>query len=491
MDISLSTMPTGETWEEEDGSQEMEKPQDLASCWGVISRQSAQIESQQATLARMSTQMASIQLQLTRLLEQQPTGPSDPPGSAPVTVEQMAQMWNQKGAPPPEPFSLMSGRSFEKFIKQFEAHCKGKYSMESYEEWTADLGPYLKDEVHDMYIQCGGGEVNMTDMKTKLSQYCKGEESKRVARNLERFTAAQPGPDESIYMYATRLERLYLASHPGVDPEDNLDLSVKYMASINITDHNEIQRELDTIATVTQTEDGYRSWKVILDIVKRINNRINKRSYPVKREPMEPQNAIWYTSTNVLDQNLDMDYQDERRSRSQYRSYRGYGPRSYSRDYWRTPRINNISQHRSRSLSQRRNSTQNRQNNYNNNNGNYNPHYGGNPNNYNNDDNSVIYCDWCGNPGHIQRNCWRKLGYCLRCGSNQHMLRDCPKPPRNQRTPRQPRQPGYPPASASGANYSQRQPQQQQSPPLQQPQRPNDRRNAAEGTDPLNPHASA
>ena len=127
--------------------------------------------------------------------------------------------------------------------------------------------------------------------------------------------------------------------------------------------------------------------------------------------PPEPFNTIWYTSTNVQDARCDHDYQDERRSRPQWRPNHSYGPRSYSRDNYRRPQVNQVHQNRFRSLSRNRNRR-----------------YSGNANNPPN--NNQIICDWCGNPGHIQRYCRRKLGLCLRCGSNQHRLRDCPKPSR-------------------------------------------------------------
>ena len=42
--------------------------------------------------------------------------------------------------------------------------------------------------------------------------------------------------------------------------------------------------------------------------------------------------------------------------------------------------------------------------------------------------NNSVRCHWCGIPGHVQSNCWRRLRLCFRCGSPDHRLRFCPHP---------------------------------------------------------------
>ena len=437
-------VPAQETdWDQDPGTQELSGPQDLNSCWQVIGRQSNLIEQQKQMLEQMSFQMATMQLQLNKLVDQQNKGET-PSGNTPITVSQLSNVLDKKGSPPPEPFSVASGRSFDRFIQQFESYCDGRYSRNSYEEWTSELGPYLKDDILTMFTQYGGAGSKFSVMKDKLKQYCKGEESRSLTKNLEKFTAAHHGLNESAYLYAVRLEQLYIASHPGVAPDDSVELRVKFITSVNPTDRSEIQRELDTIKVLSGNGDDV-PWEKILEIVKLRDDRKVKLNNPIgSHDSPEPFNTIWYTSTNVKDpRNYEDQYADhytnrqnpryredhyeDRRSRPQWRNNRGYGPRSYSRDYNQGPWVNNVVPGRTRSLSQNRNRR-----------------HSGNQNNVPN--RQGVYCDWCGNPGHIQRNCRRKLGLCLRCGSDRHLVRDCPKPskfapgnanPQRQFTPQQ------------------------------------------------------
>ena len=455
-------------WDEDLGSrdgdrdnQELEEHMDLASCWRVIARQSSALERQQATLTAVTNQLTNVQLQLSRLMNQPQipdgaggNGPGGPAGNSQITIDQLSQALANKGAPPPEPYVLASGRSFDRFVAQFETYCQGKYSTTSYERWTSELGKYLKDEMYTMYQQYGGGEENLTTMKEKLRRFCQGEEERSLARNLEKFTAARPGPDESSYMYAARLERLFTSSHPGVNPETNVDLKVKFLTSIHATDRSDIQRDLDNITAVSTNEQETNSWKKLMGVVKRRHDRNLYSSATIKNEPAESTNPIWYTSTSFQDARLCEDYPDFRRSRSSYRPTGSFYPRSYSREPRRNPPIYNA-QSRSRSMSRDRNRR-------------YSENENQTPNR------PLVICDWCGNPGHIQRNCWRKLGCCLRCGSDQHIVRQCPKPPRQSR--RQNQQSRYPGLSSlngqqNNQNYPQN-PQNYPQSPLNYPQGP-------------------
>ena len=108
-------------WDVDQGDQEMPDNMDLASCWRVIARQTALIERQQASLSAVTNQLNQVQQQLTAVLDQQRdhNGRNDgiPNGGATITLAQLSQVLDKKGAPPPEPFTLLSGRSREIFSK--------------------------------------------------------------------------------------------------------------------------------------------------------------------------------------------------------------------------------------------------------------------------------------------------------------------------------------------------------------------------------------
>ena len=460
----------------EQGTQEMPDTMDLASCWRVIARQTALIERQQASLSAVTNQLNLVQQQLTAVLDQQRdrNGGNDnnANGGATISLNQLSQVLDNKGSPPPEPFNLLSGRSFDRFLEQFEIYCRGKFSANSYERWTSELGLYLKGEIWNMYNQYGGSDQDMTVMKQKLKQFCRGEEEKSLGRKLEKFANARPGQDESCVMYAARLERLFIAAHPGADVENSIELKVKFLASISRADRNEIQRDLDTVTAVSANEQETNSWKKLMGIIKRHDERnFIMNPSTIKTETTEPLNTIWFTSTNVQDSNSYDDYPDYRRSRSRYRTNGGTQPRSYSRGHYESQHpVYNAHPNRARSLSQRGARMY----------GNSNP----------TTTRQMIYCDWCGNPGHIQRNCWRKLGYCLRCGSADHIVRNCPKPSRLAQSSNLSRQRSGSSSGALQRNRHQHQPHQPQQQQQQQPSSALAANNQNLGTGQANQHAA-
>ena len=399
--------------------QEIPDAQDLNSCWRVIARQTQIIENQQASLADVNNKLAALQLQLTQLIANTNDNGNQNIGNTPVTIGQMTQLFDNKGEPPPEPFTLSSGQAFDKFIKQFETYCRKKYSADSYERWTSELEQYLKDEIKQMFKLLGGGEVELTIMKERLRNYCISEEANSLTRNLEKFTSMTQGPDESSYMYLLRLERLFALGYPGIDPETSPVLYVKFLASIRESERLDIQRDLDTVSVASASPINSQSWKKVVELVKRRHDRNIRVTSQIKTEPTlnEPFSPIWFTSTNVQDARYSNPY-EEQRSRPLFRGNRGNRHGSFSREYWRSDRDNQVTHNRSRSLSNNRNTR-------------------GNRNSANNvtPPRNQVYCDWCGNPGHVQTNCWRRLGYCLRCGSDRHVVRQCPRPSRFNREP--------------------------------------------------------
>ena len=398
-------------------------PSEANALWSKISQQQVLIEAQSSKIDSLAAQVSSLvsllgsgipsssQASGSVASDSQKPAPSLQSGSAsaadpqkPVPVlqscpgakasedpdpmfESLIDAVRRREAPPPEVFSLESGRSFDRFLVQFERYCQSKFSEDSREGWTGELGRYLQGELLSVFKVFGGGDVDLSVMIQRLKDHYGLEKRKAQSDRLRQFLTASPKADEPTYLYAYRLERLYQKAHPG-SSSDDLSLQARLLGSIPPTEAVTIQQELDILKCVTGSDTV--AWDSIVSVLRRKHDRqrltvdSNTSSKKVS-EPVSSETKIWFTSDSVAHSSLPMT-QDVRARSSSVDRVRSFVPRG------QTP------SNRGRGTSAaNRNSRQDSR-----------------------------ACDWCGISGHLYKDCWRRLGLCLRCGSEQHLIRNCP-----------------------------------------------------------------
>ena len=369
-------------------SQEFPQPMDLESCWRQLAQQNVTIQAQQKMLEDILGEL--------HLLRQEKNNPQ-------VSLTDLTKALDKKEAPPPCEFTIDSGKSFAWFLSQFESYCSGKFTEYSKERWTGELSKHLKGEILEMFHVYGGDEIPYSDMKVKLTTYCDSEMEKGKIRKREKYMFAALGPDESVYMYANRLERLFLAAYPGRESDMEIELPMKLLSSVPATTRVNLERDLSVVRAASLS--GSISWANVKEMVKSQKASSLSPHIPTSTQRLPKNEPIWFTSSNVNNMSMSPPQNPPERSRERQRS--GY-PRAFrSRSFARTPPQGPSVPRRS---------------------------YGGQPQyagparkNYNSGF-VVSRCDFCDFPGHTVDICWRRLGCCLRCGSADHRMRDCHLP---------------------------------------------------------------
>ena len=299
-----------------------------------------------------------------------------------MTPTEFLKALSRREAPPPDKFSSESGRSFDKFVAQFEEYCRTRYCPETRENWTGELGRFLQGEILSVFNVSGGGDLTFTTMCQVLKKHCKGDEARARSGHLSKFLNARPGQIEPLYLYAYRLERLFVKAYPGASTDD-LSLRTQLLGTLPSEDAMAVQQELDLLKSITG--DDILSWSTVVSLLRQRHERkrfsAGKTVAPDIETPEEK--PVWFTSGNVPSSSTG-------RGREQ--------PPQHSRHQQVSQTATRDSQSRPHSVN--RNQTR------------LSP--------------GRRRCDWCGIRGHQYRNCWRRLGLCLRCGSAEHRIRNCP-----------------------------------------------------------------
>ena len=322
------------------------------------------------------------------------------------SVEWIANVLAQhssKEAPKPEPFTLQSGKSIVKFLDRFEKYCLHKFSDGTYEQWTGELGTFLRDDMLSIYKANGGGDRDFSDMKKKLIEYCEEAKDRVSTTKYEKFLYAKIQPGEEMYMYALRLERLYQSAYPGQNAGESHELRARYLNSVSQMDARDVEKEWYLMkALKPETTLNWTSLKTLLRYRHALEVKIRRPNEDVMSStPVTP--SVWYTS-QTSQQSLGPSVPGPVPNRMPLSEPRPPAPSFRSPD---RPRTKTFYPARS---SQQNSPTQ-------------------------------LVCTWCHLVGHHVDVCRRRLGLCLACGSSDHYLEHCPRrarPGTSNRTNRSP-----------------------------------------------------
>ena len=317
-----------------------------------------------------------------------------------ILAEVLTRHHSNKVAPEPESFTLNSGKSINRFFGKFEQYCISKFSTNTYEQWTSELGKFLKGDLLDVFKANGGSDLEYTNMKDILLQYANDSYETVENKKYELFLQAKPTPGEKLYIFALRLEKLFNTVYPELQAERNIELKTRFLQAIPSSAAKEIEKECCLVKIVNPgTEITWSSLKNLL--------RAKNESNEVLVSPKTVNPSIWYNSVNaslpIFNPNVPPPSQDAGRTPvGRMLSCGSSSPNPVpvqSKEFFSS----NLSSYpNARTGSVRDENVQNDR------------------------QFALLTCSWCSRTGHHYDYCRKRLNLCLRCGNPNHRVVNCP-----------------------------------------------------------------
>ena len=315
-----------------------------------------------------------------------------------ILAEVLSRHHSNKLSPEPETFTLQSGKSLSRFFGKFEQYCISKFNTNTYEQWTSELGKFLKDELLDVFKANGGTDLEYSDMKSVLLQYASDSYETVENRKYELFLQAKPAPGEKLYIFALRLEKLFISVYPEVSVEKNIELKTKFLQAIPSSVAKEIENECCLVKIVNPGTEV--TWSGLKNLLRVKNGAIE---IPASTRDKNP--SIWYNSAEVSTPFYNPNVPPPGHVPSKNKVIRPFSYGSAAPNQMSVQPVEFVSSNLPHNNS------------------------AASPiNQYMRIDNHLT-CSWCSKSGHHYDFCRRRLNLCLRCGNPNHKVVDCPRQP--------------------------------------------------------------
>ena len=285
--------------------------------------------------------------------------------------------------PAPEPYDRSSGQSFSAFLVLFEDYCRHSFKG-SESLWVAELGRFLTGDMYRAFNAHKSPDDSYLVVKTKLLKWYSESKSRREAGSKAMFTRASMRVDESVRLYAARLENLFRSAFPGGKVESSKTLLEKFLKSIPRKYRKQIKSALSWGEAFSGKSLG---WSQVVKLVGGLEEALasdkssddEESAFEVMRSvarPISVNKREASTQCNSAGEVLmPQTHSEQQQVLSREQSGSRFQPVGFGE--------------RERQL--------------------------------------TAVCHFCGKLGHMQRDCRRKHGLCLVCGSRDHQVAECPR----------------------------------------------------------------
>ena len=323
-------------------------------------------------------------------------------------------------------FVIGGRKTIADFFDEYEKYCREKYG-ESRQFWAKNLGEFLSGRL----AKCcetfqGDGDVKYDVVKQRVIATVERMKGSVRYRKKNDFVDARMGVNETVDMYAHRLETLARKKFGDEGINENKELLRKFIATVPEKVAARVNAKRKEISTYSKTR---MKWNDVLELVEdeRLDGsddvyrvRINEDGN-VNSKHSKSYRDMLCAPVDVMEEFLNEYYgtrKGNERGRSLSRDGRNVyvaNDRSASRNRengWITVGRRGQNGQHERSVSRGRSQSVN---------GRYNRGNGMNGNQ------RVQKCYRCDRPGHVMSNCRWKLGACFKCGKTDHKIKDCPE----------------------------------------------------------------
>ena len=266
-------------------------------------------------------------------------------------------------------------QTFEAFLEDYERYALEQLGNDK-NRWSVDLRNFLEGPALRLYYSIYRPKVNYTVIVSRLRKWCREEKEGEALDSQKEFWKIALNKDEKLTDFALRLQTTYETAVP----KHQRDVEVLKKQFLDCIPKRLARRFRMRMGREKEAEKV--KWKEMIKWAQEEDELDEEDTQERETQPQEPI-PIWATVGRNMNTSLP-----------------SYGPRTFAhalRD--------------SQAGQQQRPQQQG-------------PQIG------------TIRCHHCHKKGHIKRECWRFLGWCLACGGNNHKVADCQNRRRLQRQER-------------------------------------------------------
>lgn len=281
---------------------------------------------------------------------------------------------DHRSVPHMEDFDETEGMDLERYLDQFEEHCKENYRGRRY-FWLTELGRKLSGRTLECYRSIRRVEEDYEAVKDKLLEWYDEEKEIRKAKAVKDFEQARMKSGESVHMFANRLKSLFKMAFPRKNFETSKKLINRFGAAVPKPMKRIIENQLFNM----KIADESLTWKKI-EKCARVFDLEKGEECRIKSDEEE-----------VVEVNFtEAARREERKEYKNWKNGKEAGKAVMYRDRQRSYDYEGNNQERSRP-----------------------------PANFNGT------CNHCGRYGHMVKDCRVKHQQCFSCGKPGHFIRDC------------------------------------------------------------------
>ena len=295
---------------------------------------------------------------------------------------QIAGVGANRCMPEPEPFELKSRVTWSKFLDKFERYCSEKYSPNK-EDWIGVLGDFLSGEVKKAYRAIKGSEKNYKDLIDRLTSWIDMRRVRLETDYKQEFESANMRADESIFLYATRLEALAIKAFAGEEWRMGKALRKKFMRSVPASFVDKVWTQNCLYQTLAKRD---MTWEEVRQLASVAGGEYNEDEESLPGANTNKEKNTYVAQAKAVD------------SKGKPRGVDKAMQTAPMEETGTVPKKREQSQGNRQYQQARNNNTRN------------------------------VVCSYCGVNGHSSEDCWRRKGLCLRCGGRGHQAANCVSP---------------------------------------------------------------
>ena len=196
-------------------------------------------------------------------------------------------------SPKLEKFDEDGSLELNKYFIKFEQYCKDNLkSNRMY--WVAELEEHLSKETLKAFQVLKDEEDGYDEIRDKMLSWYKDMDEIRKEKNKKKFKDAEMRDDESLFLFSSRLEKLYKAAYPTHDIKGSKKLLDKFLESIPTT----CKRQFSDVVFSYKVKNEKIKWNTIQKLARVKDVDMSKNNS--KTENKEPiKNIIINTGQSV------------------------------------------------------------------------------------------------------------------------------------------------------------------------------------------------